>query len=42
MHFVMDGEMPEYLLAKDLILQVRQGVERVRAVLNEHDASRAM
>lgn len=24
MRFVMDGEMPEYLLAKDLILQVRQ------------------
>jgi len=23
MRFVMDGEMPEYLLAKDLILQVR-------------------
>lgn len=22
MRFVMDGEMPEYLLAKDLILQV--------------------
>lgn len=25
MRFVMDGEMPEYLLAKDLILQVRGG-----------------
>lgn len=24
MRFVMDGEMPEYLLAKDLILQVRE------------------
>lgn len=23
MRFVLDGEMPEYLLAKDLILQVR-------------------
>ena len=23
MRFIMDGEMPEYLLAKDLILQVR-------------------
>lgn len=26
MRFVMDGEMPEYLLAKDLILQVGVGV----------------
>jgi homoaconitase/3-isopropylmalate dehydratase large subunit len=25
MRFVLDGEMPEYLLAKDLILQVRRG-----------------
>jgi hypothetical protein len=24
MRFVLDGEMPEYLLAKDLILQVRR------------------
>jgi 3-isopropylmalate/(R)-2-methylmalate dehydratase large subunit len=26
MRFVLDGEMPEYLLAKDLILQVRESV----------------
>lgn len=34
MRFVMDGEMPEYLLAKDLILQVgRQGrAQRFRTV----------